>query len=1255
MMYSSSASTGIRRNENPGSGVRPSPVTESSLLETVGSFINEVQTIADSTSDPKIQVTWARFEMSDINDPSLHGNEPPLLLILGYTSGVQVWSIPSSSGEAVEVLSWKHFTLKTLRILPTPILNPDGENDNFAHLRPLIVLSEISGSGIPFSSASFMSLKTGEQVHNIKFNSEISDIVVNRQVIVILFKEKLAVFNARNLEAVFTISSCFPSPGIDINPIALGDRWLAYADKKMMPVHRSFGGMEMEGGQSVTAWGINVGSKLAKGVSKIYSNIFSHGNRPGSSTANTPSPITSTVNNEPQKGIVTVLDVQRVSITDSEELNLADNLDGIVAHFIAHNKAIVAMKFDSSASLLLTCDRLGNYFNVFRIVPHPSGSCYSAVHHLYSLYRGDTPGSVQDIAFSSDSRWVAVSTLRGTTHIFPITPYGGPVGVRTHTSDKVVNRLSRFHRSAGIDSSALRTTSGRDSPNPTLGSSPSAGSGGAFMETNVSPPIIPYPNPHLPPFPTPALIQPIAQLRQPYLLSSLQHLGSVSKKGGGRPAIGDDIPIRLACTFAPSRAWLIGTQHTMFTRQQRNKHMDSLFVMANHGVLLEYTLDPVPESTLTKDKICESSPIELHIVPYGQWTLNKPRDRAELQPPLSIDNPLMLQVEPNIPHKERSVEDNQWLSQVEILTHIGPHRRLWMGPQFSFKILQPVGGEDSDELRASDVNLQPKQSHPLNMGCRRTGPVFIEAGSASSSFELSPRFHNFNIKRSGSQLDLESELHEAMAENIIPEDSLRNGPRNESKEDDFFCLTPDDLSKGARSRNASATDTNKLMSTMSSSMSISNQISDSKIFSVAVESCKLDPKINNDLHAVNVESSEYSSSFAVVSSKKDNSVNIKELNPTSLPSQQQLNGVAVSREITPVQNEHTADLISLSNESVNMLTEAISSVVESPLKTAKNNSIEFETFSSQFQELKVEERIEKEGMDVEEEDDEEEGFFISNRSASIEKEEEEEDDDIIRPDSVPKVRAWVGNLLNEDDSTNIMKDIENAEEKYNDDNEDFNYMSSHLKLEEIISPQTTIKIPPNSRPTDSSEDEVSAPTVLKRYKKKKSYRNNSAHSESDKRGEDYQRVEHEGWSFEDEDLDFNKLISEMGDQEVNTYKISDGCSSNNRMKNISSSTSSSNVYFKVNDESSSEKVSLDDVFKFDSEIQKKENPTIVATAASLTTTPVEAGYDSMEDGGLTIGGGSSAFVGGSTSESSVGNSPNVKKIQGRNRKKKSRR
>lgn len=60
------------------------------------------------------------------------------------------------------------------------------------------------------------------------------------------------------------------------------------------------------------------------------------------------------------------------------------------------------------------------------------------------ILRGDTTAKIQDIQFSSDSRWVAVSSLRGTTHIFPITPYGGPIGLRTHSTPHIVNKLSRY-------------------------------------------------------------------------------------------------------------------------------------------------------------------------------------------------------------------------------------------------------------------------------------------------------------------------------------------------------------------------------------------------------------------------------------------------------------------------------------------------------------------------------------------------------------------------------------------------------------------------------------------------------------------------------------------------------------------------------------------------------------------------------------------------------------------------------------------
>ena len=35
--------------------------------------------------------------------------------------------------------------------------------------------------------------------------------------------------------------------------------------------------------------------------------------------------------------------------------------------------------------------------------------------------------------------------------------------------------------------------------------------------------------------------------------------------------------------------------------------------------------------------------------------------------------------------------------QVEISTHVGPHRRLWMGPQFTFHAYQGnIGGADGD-------------------------------------------------------------------------------------------------------------------------------------------------------------------------------------------------------------------------------------------------------------------------------------------------------------------------------------------------------------------------------------------------------------------------------------------------------------------------------------------------------------------------------------------------------------------------------
>lgn len=457
----------------------------------------------------------------------------------------------------------------------------------------------------------------------------------------------------------------------------------------------------MDGGQSVTAWGINVGSKLAQGVSKLYSNIFSSPKT--SSPCHPPLPSSSvqgqSQGQQGQKGIVTILDVLQICSNNDggqDEVNLNDKMAGVVAHFVAHNKAVVALQFDHNGTLLLSADNSGNYFNLYKIMAHPSGSSYSTVHHLYSLYRGETPGSVQDIAFSPDSRWVAVSTLRGTSHIFPITPYGGPIGVRTHTSTRVVNRLSRFHRSAGFDEYRTNSASGRTSPNPSLGSSPVISK--MYVDPASSgncPLVIPYPNPYVPPFPAPTLVQPLAQLRQPYIVTLASN--AAASTSSSKKATEELVPIRLAVAFAASRASAKQTGN-IFHAKPKGKMADSLFVMANHGVLLEYSLEALPDVGQQKEaKICESSPVKLQVEAFGQWNLTSPKPTNDLQPPLSLGNPLMDTV---LFNEERFIgarhpsgggmSEDKWLSQVEIVTHVGPHRRLWMGPQFCFKTFRSV-------------------------------------------------------------------------------------------------------------------------------------------------------------------------------------------------------------------------------------------------------------------------------------------------------------------------------------------------------------------------------------------------------------------------------------------------------------------------------------------------------------------------------------------------------------------------------------
>ncbi|KAL1478268.1 hypothetical protein MTO96_016452 [Rhipicephalus appendiculatus] len=729
-----------RRGVKPsGLVVRPQAViNDKSYMGSVVDLINEVIPQAytqTSKAEEKETIQWVRFAYTEVNDGSrdYNGTAPPLLLVVGYVNGVQVWCV-SANGEAQEVLSWRQGPVRALNILPAP--DSSCGNDPFASKRPLVALCDSSSPAQQFCSVSIVSLKTMDQVHNIRCKEPINEIRASKRVLVVTFQDKICVYNACTFKERFCITGCFPVSGPNVNPIALHTRWLAFADKALFPVHQTRGGVAGEGTQSYTATVIHAAKTLGKGLSLFSETVASSltGHKAPSTTTSSKKEchrlggamsgglggaIGASTSLCP--GVVSVVDVLGVS-TGSFSTEEDTDTEGLVAHFQAHHgEPLSALHFDPSGVLLFTADRLGHNFHLFHLMPHPGGPTFGSVQHLYTLHRGDTTAKIQDVAFSLDSRWVAVSTLRGTTHIFPITPYGGPITRRTHTSPRVVNRLSRFHKSAGLEEIQSAPSTGRNSP--VLSGSPSSSSSSSSSLEKGPPFLWPASAP-------PRIVPPRG--RRPS--------GPATKEA-----------FSIAAAFAPPRAWLVGSPSTSRDKKEKNP-VDSLFIMTCNGALTEYIIDPRPSSSV--NKVTEDSPIELDVTAYAQWNLLRPPMSHDTKQPLSSNNPLMMggQVATNastgkqsfkdingMSHMEGSglsqkENDDSWLSQVEIITH---HSQ---GSDKYTPLSPDSYGEDSDVQSPgfsgpmSVPVAVPAMSHYLSDSA--FPPLLIEA--TSGSFEGPP-------------------------------------------------------------------------------------------------------------------------------------------------------------------------------------------------------------------------------------------------------------------------------------------------------------------------------------------------------------------------------------------------------------------------------------------------------------------------------------------------------------------------------------
>ncbi|XP_046718476.1 breast carcinoma-amplified sequence 3 isoform X1 [Silurus meridionalis] len=797
------ASDSPRRPSRCAGGVvvRAQAATEQSYMESVVTFLQDVVPQAYTGTPPtdeKEKIIWVRFEKADINDVArspelleMHGSgvDPPLCLMIGYGDGMQIWSV-SLTGEAQELFSVRHGPVRAARILPAPHISPLN-TDSFAEKRPLLGVCKSTGSSgtsPPYCCVDLYSLRTGEMVKSIQFKTPIYDLHCNKRILVISLQEKIAAFDSCTFTKKFFVTSCYPCPGPNLNPIALGSRWLAYAENKLIRCHQSRGGACGDNSQSYTATVISAAKTLKTGltmVGKVVTQLT--GTLPSGAPDEEGAAHSSTRRSPHQPGVVTVIDTHTVG---EGQVLVSEDSDGegVVAHFPAHDKPISCMAFNPSGMLLVTADTLGHDFHVFQILTHPWASSQSAVHHLYTLHRGETEAKVQDICFSPDCRWVVVSTLRGTSHVFPINPYGGAPCARTHLSPRVVNRVSRFQKSAGLEEIEQELNSkqgGRCSPIAGLSSSPSGSplhakltnqdSYNNFTNNNMG-------NPRLSPLPSLTVVLPLAQIKQPMTLGTITKRTGPYLFGAGcfsiktpckaKPppqispskSIGGEFCV--AAVFASSRSWFITNPNMKREKDQsRQAVVDSLYIASCYGTLVEHVLEPRPISTA--QKIGDDTPLELNTCPRACWNLARTPQWNELQPPFSSSHPLVQASDlvqyyqyllagllpPGSPgpitrqgsydslaSDHSSQEDEEWLSQVEIVTHTGPHRRLWMGPQFQFKTIHPSGQTtvisssssvlqsqgpsdtqqplldfDTDDLELHSLRIQPVRSEPMTM------------------------------------------------------------------------------------------------------------------------------------------------------------------------------------------------------------------------------------------------------------------------------------------------------------------------------------------------------------------------------------------------------------------------------------------------------------------------------------------------------------------------------------------------------------
>uniref|UniRef100_H2ZFF1 BCAS3 WD40 domain-containing protein n=1 Tax=Ciona savignyi TaxID=51511 RepID=H2ZFF1_CIOSA len=243
-----------RVDSSGGRCVKPEPANGKSYMESVYNFIHDLSQVYTKATipDEKDTITWARFFTYPENHEDSEDNmNSPILLMLGYSNGIQMWNV-AINGDADEIFSLRDGPVKTACILPPP--SPSGIMDQLQEKRPLMAICLAADSKQMFAQVSIRSLRTGDQVKRLDFPSDVISLHAGpAPLLLVALKESVHAFDARSLYPVFILNGCFLAGGLVANPVSLGRRWLAYSPSEGQPGLQSAGGVAGDGVPSYVA------------------------------------------------------------------------------------------------------------------------------------------------------------------------------------------------------------------------------------------------------------------------------------------------------------------------------------------------------------------------------------------------------------------------------------------------------------------------------------------------------------------------------------------------------------------------------------------------------------------------------------------------------------------------------------------------------------------------------------------------------------------------------------------------------------------------------------------------------------------------------------------------------------------------------------------------------------------------------------------------------------------------------------------